>query len=74
MDDHLVIAGGLLALQRIEEPGQGEEILLCPFLKRVMVSLGTFEPDAEKRLADRTRGLLGRGGGAIEIDGADAGR
>ncbi len=74
MDDHLVVAGRLLALHRIEEAGQGVEILLPPFFERMMVALSTFEADAEKRLADGPRDLFGRCGGAVEVDGADAGR
>jgi len=37
--DHLAFAADRPALHSVEETGQGEEVLLRPFLERVMVAL-----------------------------------
>ena len=41
-----------------EVGGEAVEIVLAVFLERMMVALGTFQPDAEEQLADQRRDLV----------------
>ena len=45
----------------LRQDGQGVEIVLRPFLERMMVALGALQANAEKSLADGARHLFRTG-------------
>src|SRR5262245_51565293 len=49
---------GPFVSQAGKEGREAVEVVLPPFLERVMVALGTIQADAEEQLADQRRDLL----------------
>jgi hypothetical protein len=51
--------GGRPEADRVEEVAEAVKVVLGPLVERVLVALGTFEPDAEEGVAEADDPLLG---------------
>ncbi len=59
---------GSLVTDFAEKRGEAVEVVLAPFFKRVMMTLGTFQSHTDKQLADECRGFIGRSSITVQGD------